>query len=120
MQRASRTTDAFRHGLRVRMGVTGPTGMLLQCEKKDGRGTYWKVRLQSGDWVWPEGLIVDGPGDQVAVCAQCTLPFMTTTRGDGLVCARCDEEIFGTRARAAAPRDELLGRVQRFQRRRMR
>jgi len=110
-------TSGFRHGLRVRMGITGAKGILLHCERKDGTGRYWKVRLQTGEWVWPEGLILDGPGDQVAVCEQCALPFMTLKLGDGLLCARCDEEMYGTRQRAAEPHDELIGKEQRFQRR---
>jgi hypothetical protein len=111
-------TSGFRHGLRVRMGATGPKGMLLKCLKKDGSGHYWKVRLQSGEWVWPEGFILDGVGDQVAVCEQCALPFMTTKVGGGLLCDRCDEDMYGTRARAAEPPDDLIGRAQRDQRRR--
>jgi hypothetical protein len=119
MPRPSRTTDdpRFRHGLRVRVGgATGAKGMLLRCERRDGTGHYWKVRLQSGAWVWPDGLILDGVGDQVAVCEQCGLRFMTTKVGDGLLCARCDEELFGTQTRAVEPRDDLIGRAQRARR----
>lgn len=111
-------TSGFRHGLRVRMGVSGPKGMLLKCEKRDRSGHYWKVRLQSGEWVWPEGLILDGLGDRVAVCEECALPFMTDKVGDGLLCTRCDETIFGTQAQADEPRDDLIGRAQREQRQR--
>lgn len=121
MRKGDTDQSAYRHGLRVRMGVSGPKGVLLRCERKDGSGFYWKVRLQSGEWVWPTGLILDGPGDQVAVCEQCTLPFMTTKVGDGLLCAHCDEEIYGTRARAAEPRDPsraVSTRVDTYRRRR--
>jgi hypothetical protein len=96
-------TSGFHHGLRVRMGARGPKGMLLRCERRDGTGFYWKVRLNTGEWVWPEGLILEGPGTRVGVCEQCALPFMTDQTGDGLLCPRCDEEIHGTRARAADP-----------------
>lgn len=98
-----RDTSGYRHGLRVRLGVTGPKGILLRCETKDGAGHYWKVRLQRGDWVWPDGCILEGPGDQVARCEACGLSFLTDQRGDGLLCPVHDEEIFGTRARAAEP-----------------
>jgi hypothetical protein len=104
-----RQTDGFMHGLRVRMGsLTGPKGKLLHCTRRNGDGQYWKVRLESGDWVWPDRLLVDGPGDTETICAECNLPCIVR-RGDRL-CARCDEDAFGTRARAAEPADDPAAR----------
>jgi hypothetical protein len=91
--------SAFRHGTRVRLGATGPKGRLLRCAKRDGTGSYWKVRLDRGDWVWPEGLVLDGPGDRVATCAECALPFLSIDVE--VLCPRCDERVHGTAARAA-------------------
>jgi hypothetical protein len=58
-----RDTNGYRHGMRVRLGSHGPTGKLLHCEKKDKSGWYWKVKLDSGEWVWPADLHIDGKGD---------------------------------------------------------
>jgi hypothetical protein len=66
---------------------------LLHCEKKDKSGWYWKVKLDSGEWVWPADLHVDGQGALVQHCRECRLPFL----GDGVkdFCYRCNEELFG-------------------------
>jgi hypothetical protein len=88
-----RDTNGYRHGMRVRLGSHGPTGKLLHCEKKDKSGWYWKVKLDSGEWVWPADLHIDGKGALVQHCRECRLPFL----GDGIkdFCYRCDEEMFG-------------------------
>jgi len=94
-----RTPDGFRHGLRVRIGsVDGPKGVLLRCERRDGSGIYWKVRLQDGRWIFPDDVIVDGRGDRVGTCGDCGLRFVNT--GVELICDRCNAEVFG---RATAP-----------------
>jgi hypothetical protein len=96
---------SYRHGMRVR--VRGRKGILWHCEKRDGSGSYWKVLLQpavgderrpnDGEWVWPDGLAVDGPGDELAsACASCELPFYRRPGSGELICARCDFEQFGT------------------------
>jgi hypothetical protein len=89
----TRDESGFRHRLRVRLGPTGPTGRLLHIEKKDKSGWYWKVKLDSGEWVWPADLHVDGQGQLVQHCRECRLPFL----GDGIkdFCYRCNEELFG-------------------------
>jgi len=100
-----RTHDesGYRHYLRVRMGINGPKGRLLKCKKRDNSGTYWKVHLDDGKWVWPDGLVLDGPGDRVATCADCGIPFMSD--GSSPLCPNCDESAFGTRARRSGPAD---------------
>jgi hypothetical protein len=89
----TRDESGFRHRLRVRLGANGPLGRLLKCEKKDKSGWYWKVKLDSGEWVWPADLHVDGQGALVQHCRECRLPFL----GDGIkdFCYRCNEELFG-------------------------
>lgn len=95
------TPAAFRHGLRVRIArLDGPKGVLLRCERKTDGGIYWRVRLQSGAWVFPDDLIVDGRGDRVGVCGDCGLRFVNT--GNELICDRCSAEIFGHASRASA------------------
>lgn len=91
----------YRHLLRVRIGVHGPKGRLTKCARKDGTGFYWKVRLDSGEWVWPADLVIDGPGDGVARCAECEMRFMCTAVVP--LCPGCDEQMFGTQQRAAEP-----------------
>lgn len=92
-------TAAFQHYMRVRIGgAGGPLGRLMRCEKKDGSGHYWKVRLDTGEWVWPDAMVLDGPGHYVGHCAECELPMlMEQPNGVGL-CRYCDESMFGTDA----------------------
>ena len=101
------TPRGYRHGLRVRMGgVDGPRGVLFRCDKRDGSGVYWKVRLQGVPtrWVWPDGLIVDGVGAALGAvpCASCGLPYLSD--GD-LICDRCTAEQFGTATARALDAD---------------
>src|SRR5215471_7748095 len=105
---ACRSTEGFRHGLRVR--VDGRRGVLLRCERSDGTGSYWKVRLQrtpgavGPDWVWPDRIVVDGPGDdRVDACGSCGLPFYRRAGSGELLCDRCTAEQFGTAVRATEP-----------------
>jgi hypothetical protein len=65
----TRDESGFRHRLRVRLGANGPLGRLLHIEKKDKSGWYWKVKLDSGEWVWPADLHVDGTGRARAATA---------------------------------------------------
>jgi hypothetical protein len=86
---------SYRHGMRVR--VRGQKGVLFHCEK--GSDRFWRVRLQTipAQWVSPEGLAVDGPGDELAsACASCELPFYRRPGSGELICARCDFEQFGS------------------------
>lgn len=93
-----RDESGFRHLMRVRLGVNGAPGRLLHCEKKDKSGWYWKVKLDTGEWVWPEGLVIDGPGDLLATCQDCRLPFLCKV--DAPLCPYCDEHAHGTQQRA--------------------
>ncbi len=104
-----RDETGFRHGLRVRIGANGPKGKLLQCEKRDNSGKYWRVRLDSGEWVWPDNIVIDGPGDHVERCLECRLEFIGNV-GD-LLCTPCQDDRFGTTAqRAVDARDDSFQR----------
>jgi len=106
-----RDESAFRHGLRVRIGANGPKGKLFKCQGQ--RGPFWKVKLQNGEWVWPDGIVIDGAGTHLQHCLDCRLPFMGDV-GD-LLCKPCQDDTFGTdEQRAVAARDVS------FQRHRMR
>lgn len=117
--------SAFRpshHNVRVRMGVTGPQGVLLRCRTRDRQRWYWKVLLDQaidGDrWAWPDGgrarglarlppLILEGPGTQVGHCIECGLPTFAPLEGDPVMCTGCT-----TREGGLDPTDANLGRAR--------
>jgi hypothetical protein len=112
------TPAGFRHGLRVRIGTARVPGVLLRCEKRDGSGSYWRVRLQSGAWLWPSecgSLVVDGSGDAVATCQDCGLQFLTVDP-TAPTCDRCQAEAFGTAA-DRVPDNPLYARADQRERR---
>jgi hypothetical protein len=77
--------------------------VLFACRRADGT-TYWRVRLQTGEWTWPDHLVVDGVGDTLnPECASCGLPFVMRCGSGELICARCDAEQFGGAVRANEP-----------------
>lgn len=95
-------TAAFKHYLRVRIGgAGGPLGRLMRCEKKDGSGHYWKVKLDTGEWVWPDAMVLDGPGQHVGTCVECELPLLVGRPGDAGLCRSCQDATFGTDAQHA-------------------
>jgi hypothetical protein len=104
MSPQTNTTAGYKHLMRVRLGRHGPAGRLLHCEKKDKSGWYWKVKLDSGEWVWPADLHVDGTGPLVSHCRDCGLPFIHERAGEAL-CRYCDEDAHGTTQRAQEPSD---------------
>lgn len=93
--------SAFRRLMRVRLGKNGPRGRLMHCEKKDRSGWYWKVKLETGEWAWPADIHIDGPGELVARCQECRLPFLCKVIEP--LCRYCDEAAFGTSQRADEP-----------------
>lgn len=101
--------SAFRHLLRVRLGVTGPRGRLRRCDSRQRPGTtYWRVKLDDGQWVLPYGLVLDGEGDRVVTCAECGLPFVTDAE---VLCRFCNDGIFGVTERAHEPTFKLRERL---------
>jgi hypothetical protein len=102
MSATRRLEGSYKHLMRVRMGPSLAPGVLLLCETRSG-DTYWKVRLDTGAWVAPVGLIVDGPGTTVAPCASCELPFLREAGSGELICPRCHAEQFGEASRVDDP-----------------
>ncbi len=88
--------SCFKHYDRVLVGADREKGRLLKCEKKDGSGSYFKVKTDAGAWRWPDVLVLDGPGANVATCEAGEGRFMTDQIGDGLLCPKHNGEIFGT------------------------
>lgn len=104
-----RPPSCFVHRSKVLVGANRAPGRLMRCEsKKPPHGEYWKVLLDSGEWLWPDNLILATPGANVAVCEMGGGRFLTDEHGDGLLCPKHDGEVFGTLADhaldAAAPR----------------
>lgn len=98
----TRDESGFKHLMRVRLGASGAKGRLLHC-KRDTPQAFWKVKLDTGEWAWPEDLIQDGPGEIVSRCAECGMRFMCE-RAD-VLCPSCDGKVFGTQQRASEPPD---------------
>ena len=88
--------SCFKHYDRVLVGARREKGRLLHCEKRDGSGKFWKVKTDAGVWLWPDVLILDGPGPNVAICEAGGGRFATDQHGDGLLCPKHSGEIFGT------------------------
>jgi hypothetical protein len=97
-------TTGYRRNMRVRIGQHGPTGYLRECPYKAKPGTYWKIKLDSGEWAWPDAMVLDGPGELLSNCRDCGLPFIHERAGEPL-CRYCDEDAHGTTQRAQEPSD---------------
>jgi hypothetical protein len=92
-----RPPSCFSHRSRVLVGANRAPGRLMRCESKQpGKGEYWKVLLDSGEWIWPDNIVLATPGERVGVCEMGEGRFMTDQQGDGLLCPKHDEEAFGT------------------------
>jgi hypothetical protein len=98
----SRDEGGFRNGLRVRVGDV--RGVLLRIDRRTGHGHYWKIRLQTDKWIWPDDFAVDGPGDERHErCEQCGLPYYARAGSGELICRDCDRAMFGTAVRSREP-----------------
>jgi hypothetical protein len=99
-----RNESGYKHLMRVRLGQHGAKGSLRRCEKKDGSGIYWRIKIDGGEWAWPDGMVIDGPGELLSNCRDCGLPFIHERAGEPL-CRYCDEDAHGTTQRAQEPSD---------------
>jgi hypothetical protein len=103
-----RPPSCFTHYARVLVGANRAPGRLMRCQSKRTGGEYWKVRLDSGEWLWPDNIILATPGERVATCELGGGRFLTDETGEGLLCPKHDGETFGTAEDhaldAAAPR----------------
>lgn len=110
-ERPRRPPSCFGHRDRVLVGANRAPGRLMRCEsKKPGGGEYWKVLLDSGEWVWPDRIVLAGEGDRVGICEMGEGRFMTNERGDGLLCKRHHDQTFGSAADHALDASLDVGR----------
>lgn len=67
----------FTHGMRVRVGgFQGRRGRILRCKRKPPQtGHYWKVKLDTGEWVWPTDVVSDTDGRLELRCQECGIRF---------------------------------------------
>ena len=54
----------------------GVKGLVHQCRTRSG-GTYLKVRLVTGEWVWPNEVIAESSGAYAAWCGECGIEYRT-------------------------------------------
>lgn len=98
----------LHHGDHVRIGTfDGPAGIVLQCRKRDGSGSYFKVKLvTTEEWVWPDRVVVDSIGTYETTCQECDGRFRSDSLAE-VLCPNCDRrdsyhdaESFGAHRRA--------------------
>lgn len=80
------------HGDRVTIGFGGPKGIVYRCPRKDGAGSYFKVKLANGTWTWPDGAVADSTGEYVCRCRECRIPFKSDQPKERL-CPNCDRRL---------------------------
>lgn len=83
---------------------SGVTGIVLTCRRKDGQGTYLKVKLTDGRWVWPNEVIAESSGTYTARCGECVIEFLTDAP-NASTCPNC----VARERRAQRPDRELVG-----------
>lgn len=93
-------------GLRVTFGHAGEKGTLFFCKRR-----FWKVRMDAGDWRWPDGIVIDSTGAHVSVCQECELEFRSDKPRE-VFCAQCEQRMDAADARdpRTAQQFERLGR----------
>jgi hypothetical protein len=57
----------------------------MQCTSKRTGKEFWKVKLDTGEWVWPEDLVQDGIGDCLTRCGDCGMRFLSNGLVSGMV-----------------------------------
>jgi hypothetical protein len=88
-----RDESGYRHLMRVRLGAHGAKGRLMRCTSKRTGKPFWKVKLDTGEWVWPEDLVQDGIGDCLTRCGDCGMRFLSN--GQLPLCSVCAPSAFG-------------------------
>jgi hypothetical protein len=83
----------FHHGDRVRLGgFEGKRGVVLRCQKRTGPGHYFKVKLDNGSWVWPDGAVVDSIGTYELTCSECAGLFRSNAITE-VFCPNCERRM---------------------------
>jgi hypothetical protein len=78
-----------RDGDRVQRRLSGLTGTVLRCLKKDRSGYYFRVRFDDGTWDWVDDtLIAASAGAYDCRCAECEIAFRSNNIREPL-CPNC-------------------------------
>ena len=81
------------HGDRVSIGVGGAAGTVIR-RPRTGGGHYFKVRLDSGEWVWPDRAVALSSGAHERRCAECEIAFRTDDHAE-VHCPNCARRLTG-------------------------
>jgi hypothetical protein len=102
-----RDESGYKHLMRVRLGAHGAKGRLMRCTSKRTGKPFWKVKLDTGEWVWPEDLVQDGIGDCLTRCGDCGMRFLSN--GQSPLCPVCAPSAFGAPSEIRRPNAYLSG-----------
>ncbi len=79
----------LHHGDRVRVGTyDGRLGTVIRCRKKNGSSHYFKIKLDDGEWLWPDHVVADSRGQYDCTCRECEIPFKSDDIGE-IFCPNC-------------------------------
>jgi hypothetical protein len=102
-----RDESGYRDGMRVCLGPNGAKGRLRRRTSKRTGKPFWKVKLDSGEWAWPEDLVQDGIGDCLTRCGDCGMRFLSN--GQSPLCSVCAPSAFGAPSEIRRPNAYLSG-----------
>lgn len=89
-----------RDGDRVQHRTSGTKGTVIKCRYRAPReGTYFRVRLVTGVWVWPEQVIAESEGPYLTTCIECAIGMRTKAPNGLGLCVNCAERDEDRRAR---------------------
>jgi hypothetical protein len=74
-----------RDGDRVQTRA-GVTGVVFRCRGR--RGPYFKAKLRTGEWVWPDQVIAESSGTYAARCGECCIDFRSQA-ANSHTCPNC-------------------------------
>jgi hypothetical protein len=74
-----------RDGDRVQTRA-GVPGIVYRCRGQ--RGPYFKARLQTGEWVWPDQVIAQSSGPYLRTCGECGIDFRSEA-ANSHTCPNC-------------------------------
>jgi hypothetical protein len=64
----------------------GVQGIVFRCRGQ--RGPYFKVKLSTGEWVWPDQVIAESSGPYLRTCGECGIEFRSEAP-NSYTCPNC-------------------------------